>query len=239
MHDREFKSALFEQFARAAAAFASPKRLEVVDLLAQGPRSVESVAAQTGMTVANTSRHLQVLRAAGMVTATRDGQRVVYRIADPSVIDGYRALRSLAENRLAEVRRLAEAFFGEVDGAEPLGIEELLRRSDRGEAVVIDVRPREEYQVGHISGALSVPLAELADRMAELADRPAGGATVVAYCRGPYCVLAAQAVHRLREAGVRALRLEGGVDEWHRAGLPVAVGAAGSSSVGQRSTCCA
>jgi rhodanese-related sulfurtransferase/biotin operon repressor len=219
---REFKDAVFEQFARVASAFASPKRLEVVDLLAQGPRSVESIAAQTSMTVANTSRHLQVLRNAGLVASSRDAQRVVYRIADPTVVDGYRSLRQVAESRIAEVRYLAEAFFGEADGVEALDVAGLLERSKRGDVVVVDVRPPEEYAAGHIAGALSVPLADLAGRISELSK----ASTVVAYCRGPYCVLSAAAVRQLRSAGIPAQRLEAGVDEWRRAGRAVEVGAA-------------
>ena len=222
MQGREFKDAVFEQFARVASAFASPKRLEVVDLLAQGPRSVESIAAQTSMTVANTSRHLQVLRNAGLVTSTRDAQRVVYRIADPTVVDGYRSLQQVAEARIAELRYLAEAFFAEVDGVEALDVAQLLERSKHGDVVVVDVRPAEEYEAGHIAGALSVPLAHLAGRISELSE----GSTVVAYCRGPYCVLSAAAVRQLRSAGIPALRLEAGVDEWRRAGRPVDIGAA-------------
>jgi rhodanese-related sulfurtransferase len=219
---REFKDAVFEQFARVASAFASPKRLEVVDLLAQGPRSVESIATQTSMTVGNTSRHLQVLRNAGLVTSSRDAQRIVYRIADSTVVDGYRSLRQVAESRIAEVRYLAEAFFGEVDGVEPLDVAQLLERSEHGDVVVVDVRPAEEYEAGHIAGALSVPLADLAVRISDL---PAGS-TVVAYCRGPYCVLSAEAVRQLRSAGLNAQRLEAGVDEWRRAGRPVEIGVA-------------
>lgn len=222
MRGREFKDAVFEQFARVASAFASPKRLEVVDLLAQGPRSVESIAHQTAMTVTNTSRHLQVLRNAGLVASSRHAQRVVYRIADPTVLDAYRALRETAEARIAEVRQLSEAFFGEVDGVEPLDLDQLLERRDQGDVILVDVRPAEEFAAGHIAGALSVPLAELSRRVAEL---PAG-ARVVAYCRGPYCVLSAEAVRQLRAAGVPAHRLAAGVDDWRHAGQPVEVGAA-------------
>lgn len=214
VHSREFKDGVFEQFARVAAAFASPKRLEIVDLLAQGSRSVESIAEQATMSVSATSRHLQILRGAGLVTATRDAQRMVYRVADPSVLEAYRALRETAEARVAEVRQLAQAFFGEVDGAEPLGVEQLLERSARGDVVVVDVRPAEEFAAGHIPGAVSMPLAELSDKIADLPV----GSTVVAYCRGPYCVLSAQAVRRLRDAGVAAQRLEAGVDDWQRRG---------------------
>lgn len=222
MRGREFKDAVFEQFARVASAFASPKRLEVVDLLAQGPRSVESIAQQTAMTVTNTSRHLQILRNAGLVASSRDAQRVVYRIADPTVLDAYRALRETAEARIAEVHQLSEAFFGEVDGVEPLDLDQLLERSDRGDVILVDVRPAEEFAAGHIAGALSVPLAELSGRVAEMPT----GATVVAYCRGPYCVLSAEAVRQLRTAGVPAHRLTAGIDDWRHAGQSVEVGAA-------------
>jgi rhodanese-related sulfurtransferase/DNA-binding MarR family transcriptional regulator len=222
---REFKDAVFEQFARVASAFASPKRMEVVDLLAQAPRSVESIAQQTAMTVTNTSRHLQILRNAGLVASSRDAQRVVYRIADPTVLDAYRALRETAESRIAEVHHLSEAFFGEVDGVEPLDLDQLLERSDRGDVILVDVRPAEEFAAGHIAGALSVPLAELSALSGRVAEMPTG-ATVVAYCRGPYCVLSAEAVRQLRAAGVPAHRLTAGVDDWRRAGQPVDVGAA-------------
>jgi rhodanese-related sulfurtransferase/DNA-binding MarR family transcriptional regulator len=222
---REFKDAVFEQFARVASAFASPKRMEVVDLLAQAPRSVESIAQQTAMTVTNTSRHLQILRNAGLVASSRDAQRVVYRIADPTVLDAYRALRETAESRIAEVHHLSEAFFGEVDGVEPLDLDQLLERSDRGDVILVDVRPAEEFAAGHIAGALSVPLAELSVLSGRVAEMPTG-ATVVACCRGPYCVLSAEAVRQLRAAGVPAHRLTAGVDDWRRAGQPVDVGAA-------------
>lgn len=222
MDGREFKDAVFGQFAVAAAAFGSPKRVEIIDLLAQGERAVESIAVAAGMTVANTSRHLQVLRGAGMVTSRREGLRVVYRVADESVVAGYLALRALAESRLGEVRRLAEAFFGQADGAEPVGVEDLLARSGAGEVVVVDVRPRLEFEAGHLPGAVNIPLEELSRRLSELDP----GMAVVAYCRGPYCVLAAQAVAELRAAGLRAERLAGGPPDWRAAGLPLAAGAA-------------
>ncbi len=220
MDGREFKDAVFGQLARAAAAFGSPKRVEIIDLLAQGERPVESIAAATGMTVANTSRHLQLLRNAAMVTSRREGLHVVYRVADDSVVAGYRALRALAESRLGEVRQLAEAFFGQVDGAEPVGVDELLARSSAGEVVVVDVRPRLEFEAGHLPGAVSIPLEELSRRLSELDP----DTSIVAYCRGPYCVLAAQAVAELRAAGLRAERLAGGPPDWHAAGLPLAAG---------------
>lgn len=221
MDGRVFKDAIFEQFARVAAAFASPKRVEIVDLLAQGERTVDSIAGATAMTVANTSRHLQLLRQAGMVTSRREGLHVVYRIADDSVVAGYRGLRTLAESRVGEVGRLAEAFFGQVDGAEPVGVAELLARTEAGEVVVVDVRPRVEFEAGHLPGALSIPLEEMSQRLSELDPNT----SIVAYCRGPYCVLAAQAVAQLRAAGLKAERLAAGPPDWHAAGLPLAVGA--------------
>jgi rhodanese-related sulfurtransferase len=222
---REFKDAIFEQFARVAAAFGSPKRVEIVDLLAQGERAVESIASATGMTLANTSRHLQVLRNAGMVASRREGLYVMYRVADDSVVAGYRGLRSLAESRVGEIGQLAEAFFGQVDGAEPVGMDELLARSVAGEVVVVDVRPRVEFDAGHVPDALSIPLEELSQRLSELDP----DTSVVAYCRGPYCVLAAQAVAQLRAAGLRAERLAAGPPDWQAAGLPLTVGASSES----------
>jgi DNA-binding transcriptional ArsR family regulator len=220
MDGREFKDAIFDQLARVATAFGSPKRMELIDLLAQGERTVESLADAANMTVANTSRHLQVLRNAGLVASRKEGLYVFYRVADQSVVDGYRQLRILAESRVAAVRQLSEAFFGEVDGAEPVGFEELLARSKSGEVVVVDVRPAIEFNAGHLPGAISMPLEELSTRIAEFDPRTG----VVAYCRGPYCVLAAKAVKELRAAGLQAQRLGGGPPDWRAAGLALALG---------------
>lgn len=220
MNGREFKDAIFEQFARVAGAFSSPKRVEIIDLLAQGERTVESIANVTSMTMGNTSRHLQILRGAGLVTTRRNGSHVVYRVADPSVVDGYRVIRSLAESHIGEVRMLAEAFFSPVDGAHPVGMAELAARAESGEVVVIDVRPRLEFDAGHVPGALSIPLDELSERICELQP----DAQIVAYCRGPYCVLAEQAVTQLRDAGFNAQRLAAGPPDWRAAGLPLTVG---------------
>jgi rhodanese-related sulfurtransferase len=214
---REFKDALFTEFARIAAAFASPKRIELIDLLAQGDRNVETLAGEAGLTLANTSRHLQILKGAGLVIARKDGLQVFYRLADPLVLEGYRALQALARARLAEVDRLLHDYFGNVDGLEPVASADLLTRARRRDVVVIDVRPREEYAAGHIAGALSVPLAELERRLAELPAKR----KIVAYCRGPYCVLAAEAVRTLRRRGRDAVRLAEGFPEWRDAGLPV------------------
>ena len=219
MKGREFKDAIFEQFARVASALASPKRVEIIDLLSQGERRVDSIAEVTGMSVANTSRHLHILRDAGMLTSTRNGLQITYRVADESVVTGYQALRTLAESRIAEVNRLAEAFFSEVDGADPVGLEELLDRYAAG-AMVVDVRPRLEYEAGHLPGAISIPLEELSERISEM--NPAG--SVVAYCRGPYCALAAQAVAKFRSAGFQARRLAGGPADWRAAGLHLEIG---------------
>lgn len=224
MRARDFKDAVFEQFARIAGAFASPKRIELIDLLAQGERPVEALAREAGLSVANTSQHLQVLKAANLVAARKEGLRVFYRLSGTDVLQGYRALQRLAEAHLAEIGRLVDQFFSDADGLEPVEPAELLRRARRHEVVVIDVRPPEEYGAGHVAGALSVPLAELERRLAELPRRK----RIVAYCRGPYCVLAAEAVRRLRSRGYQALRLKDGYPEWRDAGLPTSVGAASS-----------
>ena len=222
MRGREFKDAVFAQFAQIAAGFASPKRIELVDLLAQGERNVETLAAEAGLTVANTSRHLQVLKGANLVLTRRDGLQIFYRLADPLVLGGYRALQELAQTRLAEVGRLVRDYFSSTDGLEPVEKEDLLRRARRRDVVVLDVRPRQEYAAGHIAGALSVPLAELERRLARLPRTK----RIVAYCRGPYCVLAAEAVRLLRRRGLDAVRLKEGYPEWRDAGLPVEHGSA-------------
>lgn len=217
MRGREFKDALFARFAAIGSAFASPRRIELIDVLAQGERNVETLAEETGLSVANTSRHLQVLKAANLVAWRKDGLQVFYRLADAMVLRGYRALQALSEARLAEVDRLVRDYFTSTDGLEPVPREELLRRARRRDVVVLDVRPPEEYAAGHIAGALSVPLADLRRRLADLPT----GKQIVAYCRGPYCVLAAQAVRRLRRRGFDAVRLADGYPEWRDAGLPV------------------
>jgi len=218
MRGREFKDGIYEQLARIAAAFGSPKRIEIVDVLAQGERNVETLAGETGLGIANTSRHLQVLKAARVVASRKDGLQVFYRLADPMVLRGFRALRELAESRLAEIPRLVQDYFAGADGLEPIPREELLRRARGHEVVVLDVRPPEEYAAGHIKGAVSVPLQDLERRLVELPRSK----RVVAYCRGPYCVLAAEAVRLLRRRGFQAVRLADGFPEWRDAGLPVA-----------------
>jgi rhodanese-related sulfurtransferase/predicted transcriptional regulator len=219
MADRTAKTALFDEFARAAKALASGRRIELLDVLANGERTVEVLASEVGLTVANASQHLQVLRQAGLVATRREGTWIYYRLAAPEVFDLWRALRTLAASRLAEVERLAAAYLGARDELEPVTREELARRlQDGDDLVVLDVRPAAEYAAGHLPGAVSIPLAELRRRLAELpTDRE-----IVAYCRGPYCAFAHEAVAVLREAGVLARRLEDGLPDWEAAGLAVA-----------------
>jgi rhodanese-related sulfurtransferase len=215
---RAYKDSVYEQLARIGKAVASPRRLELVDLLAQGPRTVEILAREAGLSVGNTSQHLGALRGAKLVAAERQGTFVTYRLASSEVADFSRALRQLAESRLAEIERLTRDFLQERGVLEPVDRGTLLDRVRRGEVTVLDVRPSEEYRAGHIPGALSVPLADLEQRLAELPrDRE-----VVAYCRGPYCVLAVEAVRLLREHGFRAVRLEDGVSDWRARGFDVA-----------------
>ena len=218
MGDREIKTALFDEFARAAKALASGRRIELVDVLANGERSVEALAREVGLSVANTSQHLQVLRQAGLVATRREGTSVHDRLAGPEVFEFWQALRTLAASRLAEVERLAAAYVGARDELEPVTREELARRlQDGNQLVVLDVRPAAEHAAGHLPGAVSIPVGELRRRLAELP----GGREVVAYCRGPYCAFAHEAVAVLREAGFSARRLEDGLPEWQAAGLAV------------------
>ncbi|HLH70714.1 MAG TPA: metalloregulator ArsR/SmtB family transcription factor [Candidatus Dormibacteraeota bacterium] len=222
MTGREAKDTLYAQFGRIARATSSPRRIELLELLAQAERSVEELASMTGMEVGNTSAQLQVLAQARLVERRRHGKRVLYRIADEGVARFLAALRELARARLAEVEQVARDYFGARDLLEPVSLPELMARIERGETVVVDVRPAEEFAAGHIPGAISLPLDELRHRLVELPP----GAEIVAYCRGPYCVLAPQAVEILRRAGFRARRLADGLPEWRLAGLPVEVGVA-------------
>jgi rhodanese-related sulfurtransferase/DNA-binding transcriptional ArsR family regulator len=217
MRHREFKDRLYSELGRIARALDSPRRLELVDLLAQGERSVEELAVQAGLSVANTSRHLQLLRTARLVESRKEGLRVYYRLADAQVFDVSRAVRRLAERRLADLERLVSNHLGPRDALEPVAREELVRRMREGRAAVVDVRPASEYRAGHIPGALSIPVDELERRLSELPLRK----EIVAYCRGPYGVMAYDAVARLRARGRRARRLVDGWPEWRAAGLPV------------------
>ncbi len=215
MPDRAVKTELFDQFAKVAQALASGRRVEIVDVLANGERSVEELARQVAMSVANTSRHLQVLKEAGLVAATRDGTRVRYRVASPVVYQSWVALRSLAADRLPGVKGLVEAYLGTREGLEPISADELRARLAAGEPlVIVDVRPSEEYQAAHLPGAVSIPLDELEQRLRELPrDRE-----VVAYCRGPYCAFAPEAVRTMRAHGYPARQLTDGLPEWVAAG---------------------
>ncbi len=217
--NRMFKDQLYEQFARIGKALASPKRLELLDLLAQGDRAVESLAAEASLSVANCSRHLQVLREARLVETRKEGLYVFYRLADEAVGGFWLALRSLAERRLADVERVVRDYFEAPEELEPVGHDELLERVRHGAVTVLDVRPVEEYRAGHIPGAVSVPLEELERRLSELPRDQ----EIIAYCRGPYCIFAVHAVELLRERGFTARRFEEGIPEWRLAGLPVAV----------------
>ena len=214
------KTAIYEQIARIGQATASPSRLELLDLLSQGPRTVEALAQQTGQSVATTSHHLQVLRRARLVDGEKAGLYVTYRLADPQVGDFFLELRQLAESRLAEVQQVTRQYLEQRGALEPVDNEELVRRVRAGEVTVIDVRPREEYVAGHIPGAISVPLADLPKRLRDLRKRR----DIVAYCRGPYCVMSLDAVDLLRRKGFRAQRLEHGVAEWRAQGWRVDTG---------------
>ncbi|GDX82688.1 ArsR family transcriptional regulator [Deltaproteobacteria bacterium] len=216
---RRFKDEVFEQFARIGKAVASPKRLELLDILCQGPRTVEVLADQACLSLANASQHLQVLRASRLIEAEKGGLYVTYRLA-PGVEGFYLGLRGLAESRLAEVEATTRAFLAARGALEAVDAAEVLRRALSGAVTVLDVRPVEEFQAGHLPNARSVPLAELRARLTELPrDRE-----VVAYCRGPYCVLAIEAVRVLREEGFTALRLDTGPPDWRAAGVALAAG---------------
>jgi rhodanese-related sulfurtransferase/predicted transcriptional regulator len=211
MSSRAAKDALFEAIALMGRAFASPVRLELLDLLAQAPRSVDELARACGQSSANTSQHLQALRGAGMVTRAREGTRVRYELAGDEALRLWLALRDASAARLGEVERAARDYLGE--DVDTIGREELVERLSRGDVVLVDVRPREEYAAGHIEGARSIPLAELERRLAELPP----DTEVVAYCRGPFCAYAHDAVRRLRADGRSARRLHEGWPEWRLA----------------------
>ncbi len=219
MSTSNFKHDLFAQFARVAGAMSNGSRLELVELLAQGERSVDSLAELAGLNVANASQHLQKLRRAGLVINRKVGQRVLYRLSGDDVSALFNAIRSVTERHSAEVERLINTYLTVKDSLEPIPAHELLERVRNGLVTVLDVRPREEYAAGHVLGALNIPLAELEAHLGELAHVD----EIVAYCRGPHCVLAFDAVARLREKGIRARRLDGGFPEWKLEGLPVEV----------------
>jgi len=222
MGDRRAKEHLFDAFAVVTKALASGRRAEILDVLSQGPRSVEDIAGEIGQSVANTSHHLRVMARGGLLASDKDGTRVHYRLASPTVLDLWRTIRRVAAEHVAELDRLADAYLGDRDGLEPVPPKELLRRMRRGEVTVLDVRPSQEFASGHIKGARSIPIGELAKRLREI-DR---SKDVVAYCRGPYCVFADDAVRLLRRKGFAAERLTDGFPEWRDAGLPVTGGGA-------------
>ena len=220
MAERAAKDALFDGFALVGKALGSGRRAELVDVLAQGERSVEELAGEIGQSVANTSQHLQQLLRAGLVRTRREGTRVIYALASDQVRDLWQGLREVAAAHVAELDRLAEAYLGDRAGLESISQAELRSRLRTGDVVVLDVRPTPEYAAGHIAGARSLPMADLTRRLKELHK----DSEVVAYCRGPYCVYADDAVRLLRRRGYQARRLEDGFPEWARAGLPTASG---------------
>ena len=216
---REFKDRLFEQFARVGKALSSPRRLEIVDLLSQGERTVEGIARETSMSVASASQHLQALKGARMVEARREGLYMHYRLADEEVFRTWQAVRTLAESRLSEVDGVVEAYLEDRDALEAMDATELMERLSDGSVVVLDVRPEEEYLAGHIPGAISVPVDALEAALQTQTlpkDRE-----IVAYCRGPYCVFSDEAVALLVARGYRARRLGQGLPDWRAAGMPV------------------
>ena len=216
MTRHEKKQHIYEQFARISKALSSPARLELLDLLTQGERSVDELATESTLSIANASQHLQVLHGARLVDSRRAGQRIIYRLAGPSVEALLQALRHTAEEELAELDQVAREYLEGRDDFEPIERAELVERLKKGSCVLIDVRPRREFEAEHLEGAVSVPLEDL-DAFARKAPQRK---TIVAYCRGPYCVFALDAVKRLRKRGLDAIRCEDGVSEWRLAGLP-------------------
>jgi rhodanese-related sulfurtransferase/DNA-binding transcriptional ArsR family regulator len=217
MAGSDFKGELFEQFARVGKALSNANRLEILEFLAQGEKSVEGLANVCKLSVANTSQHLQQLRYAGLVTSRKEAQKVFYTLSDSRVIELLGNIREIAEKNLAEVNQLVAQFLKTKDDLEPVAAKDLLKLVKAGEVTVIDVRPPDEYESGHVSGAINIPLKELEERIKELdLDKE-----VIAYCRGPYCMMAFDAVFRLRGKSFRARRLENGFPEWKNAGMPV------------------
>ena len=215
-----FKHDLFTQFARIGKALGNGNRLALLEFIAQGARSVEQLAKVSGLNIANASQHLQELRHAGLVTARKEGLRVFYELSGDDVVELLDLVRRIAENRIAEVHKLVGIYLTAKDALEPIPAKELLGRARKGLVTVLDVRPSEEYRAGHLPGAINIPLAELEGRLGRLPKKK----EIVAYCRGPYCVLAFEAVARLRRKGLKARRLEEGYPEWRLRGLPVEVG---------------
>jgi rhodanese-related sulfurtransferase/DNA-binding transcriptional ArsR family regulator len=217
MSSNHFKQALFTQFARVSKAMSNGNRLELLEFIAQGERSVDELAKVSGLSVANTSQHLQQLRQAGLVSSTKRGLKVFYRLSGDDVIDLFNVLRNVAERHLADVQQLVNTFLTVKDDLEPIPATELLQRAKNGLVTVLDVRPAEEYAAGHVPGAINIPLSELEKHLNELKTTQ----EVVAYCRGPHCILAFDAVEKLRAKGITAHRMEDGFPEWKLAGLPI------------------
>ena len=218
--NRIFKDRIYEQLSRIGKGISSPKRLELLEILCQGKRTVEELARETNLTIANASQHLQVLRAARLVESQKEGLYVAYRLADQLVGDFLRQFRILAENRLAEMERISRDFLKEKKGMEEIDGETLWKRIRKGTAILLDVRPIEEYRERHIKGSLSVPLKELKNYLPNLSRKQ----EIAAYCRGPYCVLAVQAVEIMRRKGFKAFRLKDSVQDWEAKGFPVVSG---------------
>jgi rhodanese-related sulfurtransferase/DNA-binding transcriptional ArsR family regulator len=215
--DSERKTSLYEAIGRVALALGSAGRLQILEFVAQRERSVDELARMTGLSVANTSKHLQALRQAGLVTARKEGLRVYYSLAGDDVVALLSALREVSEHRMAEVEKLLKTWLAHRDAMEPVAARELLERAKKGLVVVLDVRPTEEFAAGHLPGAVNIPIHELAKRLRELPKRK----EVVAYCRGPYCLMSFDAVSLLRRKGIKARRLANGLPEWRAAGLPI------------------
>lgn len=220
MPHRELKDPLYAQFARIGHAVSSPKRLELLDLLSQGEKTVETLAEQSSMPLKNTSAHLRVLRQARLVDTRRDATYVYYRLASDEVSRFLRELQGLARGRLAEVEQVARLYIDDRDEMEPVSLDELRRRMRAGDVTVVDVRPEDEFRSGHIPGALSIPVAQLKRRLPEIPKKR----EVVAYCRGPYCVYSVEAVGILRKHGYRARRADEGLPEWRASSLPISTG---------------
>ena len=217
MSSTNVKALLFAEFARVSKALGSGNRLELLEFLAQGERSVDALATLSGLSVANTSRHLQVLRQVGLVTARKEGQFVYYHTSGRGVVRLLAALQEVAQHNIAQVTQLVNTYLTSKDSLEPVSVNELMDRMRDGLATVVDVRPQEEYAAGHLPGAINVPLSEMEKHLSKLPPEQ----EIVAYCRGPFCVLAFEAVARLRKQGLKARRLETGFPEWKVAGLPV------------------
>ncbi len=210
--ERKWKDQLYQEFARIGKCLSSPKRLELIDILAQGPKSVDQLSKVTGMSVANVSQHLQTLHESRLVRSNKKGNYVIYEVAELSVADFMVSLHRLSEKQLVEVQRLKTEILQHHANMEPIALEELMVRMEKGEVVLLDVRPEDEYRRGHIQGAISIPIEELEKHLATLPVNK----EIVAYCRGPYCLMSAQAVEILKSKGIKASRLEEGVHEWKR-----------------------